>query len=105
MTLFFYVFISNLNLLQMKWDSVPFPPYLKGHQTSPFIWIERANASDPSLVDVAQLLGPSEKLAEWALEQPKLAANAEIKKAAGRSYWDQATEIFEAPTSTADVSK
>ena len=24
-----------------KFDSVPFPPHLKGHSTSPFVWLER----------------------------------------------------------------
>ncbi len=89
-----------------RWDSVPFPDHLKGHQTSPFIWLERAGAEHKEQIDVVQLIGPSEKLGEWALQQPCLAANDEVHAAATSvtGVWCKVTEIFITPVSTADVS-
>lgn len=44
-----------------KFDSVPFPPHLKGHATSPFCWLERT----PNIIEP---LGGSDHLSNWALD-------------------------------------
>ena len=91
---------------QAKWASVPFPPNLKGHDTSPFIWLETASAQSKDQIEIKQLIGPSEKLGEWALQQPRLAGNEEVRAAATSvtGVWTKVTEIFVSPVSTADVS-
>jgi hypothetical protein len=59
---------------QLKFDSVPFPAHLKGHDTSPIIWLEVVSTDTPSQNEIKALLGPSTALGQWALSQPRLAA-------------------------------
>ena len=81
-----------------RFDNVPFPPHLKGHCTSPFVWFERG-------ADFAvEPVGGREHFCQWVLKTfPK---DDELVKLA--STGPSLTEIFhngaKAPQSTADVS-
>lgn len=43
------------DFLHVKFDPVPFPDHLKGHASSPFVWLERANAEGNA--NTIELLG------------------------------------------------
>ncbi len=45
-----------------KFDTVPFPPHLKGHSTTPFVWFERG------ATNVIEPIGGSTDLSKWALD-------------------------------------
>ena len=63
---------------------VTFPAHLKGHSSSPFVWIERTPGN------VIEPVGGREEFAAWVLSKAELAADADIKRAA--STWS----IFDA---------
>jgi len=49
------------HFLQVTFDPVPFPDHLKGHASSPFVWLETGN------LDIKPIGGRSH-LAEWAIK-------------------------------------
>jgi len=68
------------DFLKVKFDPVPFPPHLKGHSSSPFIWIERGNSFD------IELIGGTTNLQKWVLANPTLSADPELKTLATQSW-------------------
>ena len=90
----FYAFLKE------TFDPVPFPPHLKGHASSPFVWLERGATNEITPI------GGDSHLSEWALAQPDLAATDAVKKLASSSgLWGP---LFHngagAPQPTADIS-
>lgn len=87
----FYAFLKE------KFDPVPFPPHLKGHASSPFIWFETG------ATNVIEPVGGRSHLAEWVLKT--FPGDAELIKLA--SSGPGLTEGFhngaDAPQSTADI--
>jgi hypothetical protein len=86
---------------KVTFDSVPFPPHLKGHASSPFVWLERGSEK------VITPIGGNDHFSKWVLEQPELASNARIIKLV--NSWFGFGDIFhnsrsDAPQSTADVN-
>ena len=86
--------------LQQKFDPIPFPPHLKGHDSSPFVWLERGSANE------IELIGGATEFQKWVLKQDELAANAAIKLAATESW--KLSDAFhtgeKSPQSTADIT-
>ena len=61
-----YYFDSGSNyyeFLRVTFDSVPFPQHLKGHSSSPFVWLEN---NEDNQTNKMTLLGPCSALKEWA---------------------------------------
>ncbi len=74
-----------------RFANVPFPAHLKGHSTSPFVWIEQGPPADKSAAAAAATsvltpIGGRDRFAEWAVARfatvqgPKAAA---VMKLAG----------------------
>ena len=86
--------------LKAKFDPIPFPPHLQGHDSSPFLWLERGAKNE------IELVGGATEFQKWVLKQEDLAANEDIKTVASGSW--KLTDAFhtgeKTPQSTADVS-
>lgn len=61
--------------LKEKFDPVPFPPHLKGHETTPFVWFE--NNTEANTNDVTPIGGGSH-LREYVMKQEKFTKVPEI---------------------------
>jgi hypothetical protein len=53
---------AYFEFLKVTFDPVPFPPRLKGHDSSPFVWIE----TGPNTI--AELIGGDKQFSEWAMK-------------------------------------
>ena len=86
--------------LKETFDSVPFPPHLKGHASSPFVWLERGATNEITPI------GGDSHLSEWALAQKDLVANEGIKNHVSSSgLWGPTFHNGEsAPQSTANIT-
>lgn len=86
---------------KVMFDSVPFPPHLKGHASSPFVWLEIGSNNEITPI------GGNDHFCKWALEHPDFANSKPITKLI--NAWFGYGDIFhnnrqDAPASTADVS-
>jgi len=82
--------------LKQTFDSVPFPENLKGHATSPFIWLETGQNQ------IHQLIGGRTDLATWV--KSKFPQDKELLELA--AHWHLSDTFHDKPTaaqSTADV--
>lgn len=87
--------------LKELFDPVPFPPHLKGHASSPFVWLEHGETNEITPI------GGNDYFSKWISENPDFANSEAIRKLAGS--WVGACDVFhnkaaDAPKSTADVS-
>lgn len=86
--------------LKEKFDPVPFPAHLKGHQSSPFVWLEKGSKNDITP------LGGNDYFSKWVLGIPTLAANKKIHELA--TSWTGPSDLFhnsgETPQSTANIA-
>ena len=74
-TWFYYDSSSNFySFLGAKFETVPFPPHLKGHDSSPFVWLETA----PNVVEP---IGGRSHFCEWLLKN-----HSGIVEAAGGDF-------------------
>jgi hypothetical protein len=87
--------------LKEKFDPIPFPPHLKGHSSSPFVWLERGDKHE------IELIGGATEFQKWVLAQKDLASNPDIRTVA-EGKW-KLTDVFHTggswPTSSADLRK
>jgi glutathione S-transferase len=77
-------------------DNVTFPAHLKGHATSPFVWLETGNN------EISQLIGGRSDLATWA--KAKFPQDKELAELC--DHWKIGDTFHDKPTSaqsTADV--
>jgi hypothetical protein len=72
--------------IQKKFENVPFPPHLKGHCTSPMVWLERGATND------VEPLGGCNHMVEWIKKDQRLMANDKI--AALTQSWFGWSDIF-----------
>lgn len=91
----FYAFLKE------TFDPVPFPPHLKGHASSPFVWLEHGKGN------VITPIGGNDYLSKWVNEQPALAKDSKITNLV--ASWYGYTDLFhnadkKAPQSTADIT-
>ncbi len=70
----YYIFLKD------KFDPVPFPPHLKGHSSSPFVWLEHGETNS------IELIGGATAFQAWVLQQPDLALNNHIKSVASGKW-------------------
>jgi hypothetical protein len=91
----FYAFLKE------TFDPVPFPPHLKGHASSPFVWLEKgaSNAITP--------IGGNDYFVKWILANPDFAKSTTITDLA--KSWVGPGDMFhnsrqDAPQATADIS-
>ena len=82
--------------LKITFDSVPFPEHLKGHSSSPFVWLE----TGPNTIEP---LGGREGFASWATKACA-ADTAIVQMASTVSVFDAFHNGSGAPQSTANVS-
>jgi len=66
--------------LREKFDPVPFPPHLKGHSSSPFVWLERPNSTLVGGPNEIEPIGGRSHFAEWI--EANLKSDAELVAAA-----------------------
>lgn len=88
--------------LKEKFDPIPFPPHLKGHSTSPFVWLERGPSND------IELLGGATEFKQWILKQLDLVGSDQVLKEAAEGSWKVSDIFHDKATSaqpTADVSE
>ncbi len=89
----YYAFLKD------KFDPIPFPAHLKGHSSSPFVWLERGENNE------IELIGGATEFQKWTLQQTDLAANGDIKAVAQGSW--KLSDISHTgatwPAATADV--
>jgi hypothetical protein len=60
--------------LKRKFDAVPFPPHLKGHASSPFVWLE--TGADNQITPI----GGRSHFCEWIQKEQKAVFDAESKE-------------------------
>ncbi|CUG90774.1 Hypothetical protein, putative [Bodo saltans] len=88
-------------LCKELFDPIPFPPHLKGHTTSPFVWLEEGKEN------VMTPIGGNDHFTKWTLNNPDFANTKEIKELA--NSWIGLSHLFhnnsaDAPQSTADIT-
>jgi hypothetical protein len=54
---------------------VPFPDHLKGHQTSPFVWLETSSTNGENKITP---IGGGDRFREWVNNDNELNKNADI---------------------------
>eukprot|EP00759_Apiculatamorpha_spiralis_P017952 PhF_6_TR24019/c0_g1_i1/m.33629 len=70
-----------------KFDPVPFPPHLKGHSSSPMVWIERAGGD-------IEPIGGSDYFSEWVLKKfPEDAELTEIARSKPGSFYKKMSHV------------
>jgi hypothetical protein len=79
-----------------RFADVPFPPHIKGHSTSPMVWLERGsdNAVEP--------LGGDDRFREWlrAHHAPLLSASAEVRELVESSPFSKGFYHLDGPKPT-----
>jgi hypothetical protein len=79
--------------VEVKFDPVPFPEELKGHQTSPFVWLETSTASGENKITP---IGGGDRFRAWVAENESLRNVPEIMEWATLGSWGPfGTEISE----------
>jgi hypothetical protein len=88
----YYTFLKN------TFDSVPFPDHLKGHSSSPFVWLEKGAQNE------IQPLGGRDYFADWA-KQNFADDQQVVELASDVSVFDAFHNGDNAPQSTADIKE
>lgn len=91
----FYAFLKEM------FDPVPFPPHLKGHSSSPFVWLEHGPQNEITPI------GGNDHFSKWVSSNPDLSSSKTISELA--TSWVGPSDVFHnnsstAPQSTADIS-
>lgn len=91
------------DFIQQKFENVPFPDHLKGHETSPFVWLETCNIDHTNNITP---IGGGDKFHKWVAEQNDLKGNEEVMKLVNADgLWTWMTqEMWMEPKSTADIA-
>ena len=99
-----FYFGSSTNyydFLKLTFDPIPFPPHLKGHGTSPFVWTERGATNE------IEPIGGLSHFKEWVEKQDKVAKEQSIRTLL--DSWLGVGDVWhnkeDAPQSTADISE